>query len=158
MSDDEQTPVTREEMAMAIDPHAFDETVKKSTRNVAAIQWAVRRKWALDAADAILAEFTVLHPVHVTVPPTDLRPHSRACGIRKHEHGRECHSNCPTCGGSGVPTEHVKLDPEPWEYFDGKRRPQPLNQESGNPYGVLWSFKPRPGYSQYPADYPKGTP
>ena len=109
-------------------------------------------------ADAILTEFTVLHRVPVVVPPTDLRPHSRACGIRKHEHGRECHSNCPTCGGSGVPREQVNLDPEPWEHFDGKRRSQPLNQESGNPYGVLWSFKPRPGYSTDPADYPKGTP
>ena len=29
----------------------------------------------------------------------DRRPHSRACGIRKHDHGSECHSNCPTCGG-----------------------------------------------------------
>ena len=27
------------------------------------------------------------------------RPHSRACGIRKHDHGSECSSNCPTCGG-----------------------------------------------------------
>lgn len=26
-------------------------------------------------------------------------PHSRACGVRKHDHGPECHSNCPTCGG-----------------------------------------------------------
>jgi len=26
-------------------------------------------------------------------------PHSRACGIKKHEHGPECHSNCPTCHG-----------------------------------------------------------
>lgn len=29
----------------------------------------------------------------------EVGPHSRACGIRKHEHGSECHSNCPTCGG-----------------------------------------------------------
>jgi hypothetical protein len=26
-------------------------------------------------------------------------PHSRACGFRLHEHGPECHTNCPTCGG-----------------------------------------------------------
>jgi len=26
-------------------------------------------------------------------------PHSRACGIRRHDHGVDCHSNCPTCGG-----------------------------------------------------------
>lgn len=29
----------------------------------------------------------------------DRRPHSRACGWRRHDHGAECHSNCPTCGG-----------------------------------------------------------
>jgi hypothetical protein len=32
---------------------------------------------------------------------TDERPHSRACGIRPHEHGPECSTNCPTCQGSG---------------------------------------------------------
>lgn len=29
----------------------------------------------------------------------DTGPHSRACGVGKHEHGTWCHSNCPTCGG-----------------------------------------------------------
>ena len=29
----------------------------------------------------------------------DDRPHSRACGIRRHEHGVDCHANCPTCAG-----------------------------------------------------------
>lgn len=33
------------------------------------------------------------------VPELDSRPHSRACGIRRHEHGPDCHSNCPTCAG-----------------------------------------------------------
>lgn len=33
-------------------------------------------------------------------PAPDRRPHSRACGIRRHPHGPECHSNCPTCGGN----------------------------------------------------------
>ena len=27
-------------------------------------------------------------------------PHSRACGIRKHDHGTDCHANCPTCHGT----------------------------------------------------------
>ena len=33
--------------------------------------------------------------------PDDLshRPHSRACGILKHDHGSGCSANCPTCGG-----------------------------------------------------------
>lgn len=33
-------------------------------------------------------------------PPVNLEgPHSRACGISKHDHGSECASDCPTCGG-----------------------------------------------------------
>jgi hypothetical protein len=27
----------------------------------------------------------------------DERPHSRACGIYKHNHGRDCAVDCPTC-------------------------------------------------------------
>ena len=36
-------------------------------------------------------------------------PHSRACGARKHEHGPECHQNCPTCAGKDpmTPTPDV---------------------------------------------------
>ena len=33
---------------------------------------------------------------------TDYRPHSRACGIRNHEHGPDCHPNCPTCHGKPI--------------------------------------------------------
>lgn len=36
----------------------------------------------------------------MTTDPRNPGPHSRACGIRPHPHGSECHSNCPTCGGS----------------------------------------------------------
>lgn len=44
-------------------------------------------------------------------------------------------------------------DPEPWVYYDGTRRAQPMNQAVGNPYGFLWSFAPRPGYNQNREDY-----
>jgi hypothetical protein len=27
------------------------------------------------------------------------RPHGRACGWKAHEHGTDCHANCPTCHG-----------------------------------------------------------
>lgn len=33
---------------------------------------------------------------------SDTRPHSRACGIIPHEHGRQCHRNCPTCHGGDL--------------------------------------------------------
>ena len=29
----------------------------------------------------------------------DRRPHSRACGVRPHDHGLWCNTTCPTCGG-----------------------------------------------------------
>lgn len=32
----------------------------------------------------------------------DLRPHSRACGIRQHDHGTQCAVDCPTCGGGAL--------------------------------------------------------
>ena len=35
----------------------------------------------------------------------DQRPHSRACGWRKHDHGVDCSSNCPTCGGKEMTAE-----------------------------------------------------
>lgn len=38
-------------------------------------------------------------PDHKHVPHKDERPHSRACGIRQHEHGPDCSDNCPTCQG-----------------------------------------------------------
>ena len=31
--------------------------------------------------------------------PLQELPHSRACGPRRHEHGRDCSWNCPTCHG-----------------------------------------------------------
>lgn len=38
-------------------------------------------------------------PEETPAPVTDVRPHSRACGFRRHDHGPDCHPNCPTCGG-----------------------------------------------------------
>lgn len=32
----------------------------------------------------------------------DRRPHSKACGVTKHEHGLACSRNCPTCGGQDM--------------------------------------------------------
>lgn len=44
-------------------------------------------------------ELSVSAPVPHPEPVRDMRPHSRACGIRNHEHGPDCSTNCPTCGG-----------------------------------------------------------
>lgn len=45
--------------------------------------------------DRLTAELAKYKPAAV---PSE-GPHSRACGIRRHDHGPDCHSNCPTCGG-----------------------------------------------------------
>jgi len=49
----------------------------------------------------VLAELaTAVRPFEwlITATPAAM-PHSRACGIRKHDHGPDCHPNCPTCSG-----------------------------------------------------------
>lgn len=35
----------------------------------------------------------------VLIQLIDVRPHSRGCGIYKHDHGQACSMDCPTCGG-----------------------------------------------------------
>ena len=46
---------TRDELAAAIGPDAFDEGKKRSKHHAAVIQWAARRHMAYNAADAALA-------------------------------------------------------------------------------------------------------
>ncbi len=41
------------------------------------------------------------HPDGHTISAVkDQRPHSRACGFLNHDHGSDCWSDCPTCGGN----------------------------------------------------------
>jgi hypothetical protein len=60
----------------------------------------------------------------VSAPWAHDAPHSRACGVRRHEHGADCHGNCPTCGGNQlasspgwIMTTHgpVRRDRPPWD-------------------------------------------
>lgn len=46
---------TRDVLATAYDPDAFDVRVPKSDRPASQLQWAARRKVATDAADRVLA-------------------------------------------------------------------------------------------------------
>lgn len=46
---------TRETLATAVDPEAFDETRKRSQHPAAVVQWAARKHMAYKAADAVLA-------------------------------------------------------------------------------------------------------
>lgn len=34
-------------------------------------------------------------------------PHSRACRFVRHDHGSDCHTNCPTCGGNAAFSHRV---------------------------------------------------
>lgn len=40
-----------------------------------------------------------MHDTKLETEESTYQPHSRACGIDKHEHGIQCHRNCPTCHG-----------------------------------------------------------
>lgn len=40
-----------------------------------------------------------MHDTKLEDPNWHEGAHSRACGINKHEHGIQCHRNCPTCHG-----------------------------------------------------------
>lgn len=53
----------------------------------------------------------------------DTRPHSRACGWRMHKHGRDCHKNCPTCGGMSIRQEadRIARDDPSWEDIHRER-------------------------------------
>jgi len=65
-----------------------------------------------DAATAI-AERTghKLGMVAVDAPePYESEPHSRACGMGWHDHGVQCSTNCPTCGGK---PKRVAFNPKP---------------------------------------------
>lgn len=53
---------------------------------------------AYDLAVDTGLNYLTAHAVY-PIYPVDARPHSRACGITKHDHGTDCHTNCPTCGG-----------------------------------------------------------
>lgn len=51
---------------------------------------------------------------NVCIPYVDDRvivpgAHSRACGIKLHEHGIACHRNCPTCHGSPTHNDFNEL-------------------------------------------------
>ena len=74
MSDDEQTPVTREDIGKVIweTSRADEGSISATGANI--------------VADAILAKFTVLHPAPVTVPPTlDPEPWILETGWRSDE-------------------------------------------------------------------------
>lgn len=49
---------------------------------------------AVESLRYTIAELEALQERHLAT-----EPHSRACGIHKHDHGPTCHRNCPTCSG-----------------------------------------------------------
>jgi hypothetical protein len=63
------------------------------------VEWAAA---ILEVRGQRMVPYTNVIPPEFTygVPVKDNRPHSRACGIRKHDHGIECAPDCPTCSKS----------------------------------------------------------
>jgi hypothetical protein len=57
------------------------------------------------ALEAVAHEVAALREAVEPPPPpyTSSDPHSRACGVRPHAHGWQCHDNCPTCHGTPIP-------------------------------------------------------
>jgi len=53
--------------------------------------------WIIPNSD--VDNYRVLVTAEEIADSVEKLPHSRACGFRDHEHGLDCNSNCPTCGG-----------------------------------------------------------
>lgn len=77
----------------------------KSSRNTGTVFVKILRP---DSANGMVVELpannlkelaAVLEQFGALADTKPVEPHSRACGIRKHDHGPECSTNCPTCGG-----------------------------------------------------------
>jgi hypothetical protein len=69
-------------------------------------QEADRVRKEKEAAEALAKSeeyklYLQLHAKYAEAPAPSpiIGPHSRACGIHKHDHGPACSWNCPTCGG-----------------------------------------------------------
>lgn len=93
-------------------PHIVRYRVEQEHHRPAAVTLVVRAESV--EIDLPLAEVLQL-------PRQDQRPHSRACGVKPHEHGLECHPNCPTCGaapGAGECRETMRTSPN---YLDNHR-------------------------------------
>jgi hypothetical protein len=65
-------------------------------------------------------------------------PHCRACGIRPHEHGLACHSNCPTCHGVSVVSDDVVTV----TYSAEDLRIARLRQQSAFEVSLGWQYCP----------------
>ena len=50
-------------------------------------------------------------------------PHSRACGFSRHDHGPDCHPNCPTCSGGAGIEGPVPRDKPLWALLSESERP-----------------------------------
>lgn len=56
-----------------------------------------------DEMKAAAEQGFIENPVAQHYAQSQAMPHSRACGIRPHDHGIFCHDNCPTCHGKEMP-------------------------------------------------------
>jgi hypothetical protein len=69
------------------------DALDEAERKIAELEQGVKVNYGLyRSATAALTEPAEAQTAHE-------QPHSRACGIQRHEHGTACHSSCPSCGG-----------------------------------------------------------
>lgn len=80
---------------MADDPSTSSRTVDNACN-----KWLDEQAFELGYSSWIEGYHSIEHePPEVKAPTLRDGPHSRACGPAKHDHGRACHRNCPTCSG-----------------------------------------------------------
>lgn len=77
---------------------------KHCGERIVLINYSMGPSWTHQPAGASFQDGTHQYCHRTVAEPdmTDQRPHSRACGWRKHEHGTECSTNCPTCHGAAT--------------------------------------------------------
>lgn len=78
---------------------------KNCGERIVLVNYLTGQSWTHQPAGASFQDGTHQYCHRTVAEPymDDQRPHSRACGWRKHDHGVDCSSNCPTCGGKEIP-------------------------------------------------------
>ena len=80
---------------------------KHCGQRIVLVNYSMGRAWTHQPAGASFQDGAHQYCHRTIAEPdmTDRRPHSRACGWRKHDHGVDCAPSCQTCGGKEMTAE-----------------------------------------------------